>query len=181
MNLADTKPTLICTLDGQLKPMVQERLGQLAQVCFLDDVPAAERRDALARAQVLLCLRPQLEMADDWPAEPQWKFVQFMSAGVDHIDLSKFPSTCLMASNAGGFSEPMAEHILAMALALSKKLLYNHRRMQQGVFDQLSDTGTLRGKTAGILAATTRSSSSAPWTTSKPSCAPPTCWWCACR
>ena len=151
MNLASSKPTVLCTVDSQLQPMVQARLGELAHVRFLDDVPAAERRDALARAQVLLCLRPQLEMADDWPPAPQWQFVQFMSAGVDHVDLSKFPSTCLMASNAGGFSEPMAEHILAMALALSKKLLYNHRRMQQGVFDQLGDTGTLRGKTAAIL------------------------------
>ncbi|HCO43499.1 MAG TPA: hypothetical protein DIT63_05175, partial [Gammaproteobacteria bacterium] len=123
MTVTRSKPTLMCTLDGPLKPMVQARLGELAHVRFLDDVPAVDRREALAQAQVLLCLRPQLEMGDDWPPAPQWQFVQFMSAGVDHIDLSKFPSACLMASNAGGFSEPMAEHILAMALALSKKLL----------------------------------------------------------
>ena len=146
-----TQPTLIVTIGDELRPLVEARLGGLAQIRFLGDVPAAQRQSALAAADVLFCLRPQMEIGADWPANPGWRYVQFMSAGVDHIDLSKFPPTAQLACNAGGFSEPMAEHILAMALALSKKLLYNHRRMQQGVFDQLSDTGTLRGKTAAIV------------------------------
>lgn len=146
-----TQPTLMVTIGDELRPLVEARLGGLAQIRFLGDVPAAQRQSALAAADVLFCLRPQMEIGADWPANPGWRYVQFMSAGVDHIDLSKFPPTAQLACNAGGFSEPMAEHILAMALALSKKLLYNHRRMQQGVFDQLSDTGTLRGKAAAIV------------------------------
>ena len=146
-----TQPTLMVTIGDELRPLVEARLGGLAQIRFLGDVPAPQRASALAAADVLFCLRPQMELGTDWPTDPAWRFVQFMSAGVDHIDLSKFPPTAQLACNAGGFSEPMAEHILAMALALSKKLLYNHHRMQQGVFDQLSDTGTLRGKTAAIL------------------------------
>lgn len=146
-----TQPTLMVTIGDELRPLVEARLGGLAQIRFLGDVPAAQRQSALAAADVLFCLRPQMEIGADWPANPGWRYVQFMSAGVDHIDLSKFPPSAQLACNAGGFSEPMAEHILAMALALSKKLLYNHRRMQQGVFDQLSDTGTLRGKAAAIV------------------------------
>lgn len=146
-----TQPTLMLTIGDELRPLVEARLGGLAQIRFLGDVPAAQRQSTLAAADVLFCLRPQMEIGADWPANPGWRYVQFMSAGVDHIDLSKFPPTAQLACNAGGFSEAMAEHILAMALALSKKLLYNHRRMQQGVFDQLSDTGTLRGKTAAIV------------------------------
>ncbi|MFP5464815.1 MAG: 2-hydroxyacid dehydrogenase [Gammaproteobacteria bacterium] len=146
-----TQPTLMVTIGDELRPLVEARLGGLAQIRFLGDVPAAQRQSALAAADVLFCLRPQMEIGADWPANPSWRYVQFMSAGVDHIDLSKFPPTAQLACNAGGFSEAMAEHILAMALALSKKLLYNHRRMQQGVFDQLSDTGTLRGKAAAIV------------------------------
>lgn len=146
-----TKPVVLCTLGPDLRPLLQAKLGELAQLRFLDELDAAERPAALATADVLFCLRPQLEIGADWPSKPAWRFVQFMSAGVDHIDLSRFPPDSQLACNAGGFSEPMAEHVLAMALALSKKLLYNHHRMQQGVFDQLSDTGTLRGKTAAIL------------------------------
>lgn len=144
-------PTVLCTLGPELRPLLEAGLAGLASVRFLPELDAADRSEALASADVLFCLRPQMEVGPDWPRAPAWKFVQFMSAGVDHIDLSEFPYSALLACNAGGFSEPMAEHILAMALALSKKLLYNHRRMQQGVFDQLSDTGTLRGKTAGII------------------------------
>ena len=146
-----TQPTLMVTLGDELRPLIQARLGALAQPCFLGDVPAPQRPSTLAAADILLCLRPQMELGADWPTNPAWRFVQFMSAGVDHIDLSKFPESAQLACNAGGFSETMAEHILAMALALSKKLLYNHHRMQQGVFDQLSDTGTLRGKVAAII------------------------------
>lgn len=146
-----TKPVVLCTLDPELRPLLEAKLGDLAQLRFLHELDASERHAGLAAADVLFCLRPRLEIGPEWPTDPAWRFVQFMSAGVDHIDLSKFPTTAQLACNAGGFSEPMAEHILAMALALSKKLFYNHRRMQQGVFDQLSDTGTLRGKVAAIL------------------------------
>jgi phosphoglycerate dehydrogenase-like enzyme len=149
--MSAAKPVVLCTLGPELRPLLETKLAGLAEVRFLADIDAAERPAALAAADVLLCLRPQQEIGADWPAQPAWRFVQFMSAGVDHIDLNKFPKTAQLACNAGGFSEAMAEHILAMALALTKKLLYNHHRMQQGVFDQLSDTGTLRGKTAGIL------------------------------
>ncbi|MGE0811556.1 MAG: 2-hydroxyacid dehydrogenase [Immundisolibacter sp.] len=145
------KPTVLCTMGPELRPLLEAKLTGLADVHFLSEIDAADRRAALAEAQVLFCLRPQMEIGADWPAQPGWRFVQFMSAGVDHIDLARFPNTAKLACNGGGFSEAMAEHILAMALALSKKLLYNHHRMQQGVFDQLSDTGTLRGKTAGIV------------------------------
>ncbi|WP_372715467.1 2-hydroxyacid dehydrogenase [Immundisolibacter sp.] len=146
-----TPATVMVTMGDEIRPLVETSLGELARIQFLGDVPAGQRQAALVAADVLFCLRPQLEIDADWPVQPAWKFVQFMSAGVDHIDLSKFPESTQLACNAGGFSEPMAEHILAMALALSKKLLYNHPRMQQGVFDQLSDTGTLRGKVAAII------------------------------
>ncbi len=148
---AAAKPVVLCTLGPELRPLLEAKLGDLAQLHFLDELDVSERPAALAAADVLFCLRPQMEIGADWPSKPAWRFVQFMSAGVDHIDLYKFKESAKLACNAGGFSEPMAEHILAMALALSKKLLYNHRRMQQGVFDQLSDTGTLRGKVAAIL------------------------------
>lgn len=151
MNATPAKPVVLCTFDPAMRPLLESKFGALAQVRFLAEIDAPERTVALAAADVLFSLRPQIEIGEDWPSQPAWKFVQFMSSGVDHIDLNKFSSSALLANNAGGFSEPMAEHILAMALALSKKLLYNHHRIQQGVFDQLSDTGTLRGKVAAIL------------------------------
>ena len=87
------QPVILCTLGPELRPQLEASIGGLAKVRFLADIDAAERPAALAEADVLFCLRPKLEIGDDWPAQPAWRFVQFMSAGVDHVDLSRFPIT----------------------------------------------------------------------------------------
>lgn len=139
-------------LDVQSRPVVSRALAGLAGVAYLGDLDRLARTDALHRCEAFLTVRPHLEIApDEWPAKPPWRFVQLLSAGADHIDFSGFSADCTVACNAGGFSEPMAEHVLAMALALSKKLRVNHQALREGVFNQFEDTGTLRGKTCGIL------------------------------
>lgn len=145
-------PKVLVGLDVQTRPMVREALGGLAEAVYLADSDAARRTAALRDCEAFLTLRPQLEIAPDaWPATVPWRFVQLLSAGADHIDFTRFPAGCTVACNAGGFSEAMAEHVLAMALALNKKLLVNHAALRNGVFNQFEDTGTLRGKTCGIL------------------------------
>ena len=56
-----------------------------------------------------------------------------------------------MASNAGAYAEPMAEHVLAMALALAKRLPQNHAALARGVFDQQTPTRLIRGSVVGVL------------------------------
>jgi len=68
-------------------------------------------------------------------------FMQTLSAGVDHIPINMMPETLTIASNVGAFAEPMAEHTMAMFLALAKRLYINHHRMKE-IFDQLSETLT---------------------------------------
>ena len=55
-----------------------------------------------------------------------------------------------MAGNVGAYADPMAEHVLAMALALAKRLPQNQARMAEGIFDR-AETLRLRGRTVGIL------------------------------
>ena len=100
-----TNPVVLCTLGPELRPLLETTLAGLADVRFLTELDAADRPAALAAADVLFCLRPQLEIGADWPAQPAWRFVQFMSAGVDHIDLARFPKSATLACNGGGFSE----------------------------------------------------------------------------
>jgi phosphoglycerate dehydrogenase-like enzyme len=139
-------------LDADTRPVVTAALAGLAEPVYFRDLPAPQRAEALARCPALLTLRPQLEIgAQDWPDPPPWRFVQLLSAGADHVDFSRFPPGCTVCCNAGGFAEPMAEHVLAMALALCKKLLPNHQALRAGEFNQFADTGTLRDKVCGIL------------------------------
>jgi glycerate dehydrogenase len=145
------RPLLLATVDPATRPKVEAQLGDRVELRYLAELPESERAATLAQADILLTLQPTREIGDAWPDAPAWRFVQVVTAGVDHLDMRRFPPETLIASNVGAFAEPMAEHVLAMALALCKKLHYNHQRMREGVFDQMSLTGTLRGKTAAIL------------------------------
>ncbi len=61
------------------------------------------------------------------------------------------PSPTLVASNPGAYATPMAEHVLAMTLALAKRLLVENQKLRHGEFDQFTPNRLLSGMTAGIL------------------------------
>src|SRR5436190_523877 len=63
--------------------------------------------------------------------------------------LAPFGGIAFLA-DAGAYADPMAEHVLAMALALAKRLPRNQARMAEGIFDP-AETLRLRGRTVGIL------------------------------
>ena len=45
----------------------------------------------------------------------------------------------------------MAEHVMAMTLALAKRLLVEDQKLRNGEFDQFTPNRALAGMTAGIL------------------------------
>jgi len=61
------------------------------------------------------------------------------------------PSQVTIASNPGAYALPMAEHVMAMTLALAKRLLIENQKLQRGEFDQFTPNRQLHGMTAGIL------------------------------
>jgi phosphoglycerate dehydrogenase-like enzyme len=74
-----------------------------------------------------------------------------MSAGVDRVPFDQIPDGVAVASNAGAYAEPMAEHVLALALALAKRLPQEHASLARGVFDQETPNRSIRGSLVGIL------------------------------
>ena len=78
------------------------------------------------------------------------RFVQLLWAGADSVPFDQLPRHALVASNAGAFAEPMAEHAVAMALALMKRLPQNHAEMTQGTWDQ-SGTTRVAGSVHAIV------------------------------
>lgn len=127
-------------------------LGDRGRLTFLPDVPESERMGVIESSEVLLSWSPLQEFADsEYGLLDGVRFIQFITAGVDHVPFHRLPSSPAMASNTGAYAEPMAEHVLAMSLALVKRLFINHTRLKRGEFDQETQNRMLQGLICGIL------------------------------
>lgn len=132
--------------------LLEEMLGDSARLVFLQDVPEAQRARELSAAEVLLSWNLSRELhSEEWSDISGVRLIQLISAGADHIPFSELPTGVRVANNGGAYAEPMAEHVLAMTLALAKRLLVQHDKLSQGEFDQGTPNRTLRGATCGIL------------------------------
>lgn len=83
------------------------------------------------------------------------KLVAQPSTGYDHIDLAACRRKGIPVSNIGGANAiSVAEHSLALALILLKRIGYAHRRITEGSWVQeelLNVAAELHGKTWGII------------------------------
>ena len=81
------------------------------------------------------------------------KFIALRSVGFDHVDLEKAKSLGLKVANVPEYSPySVAEHTLALILALNRKLIRAHNRVMDLNFSLDGLTGfDLHGKTAGII------------------------------
>jgi glycerate dehydrogenase len=77
--------------------------------------------------------------------------IQLLSAGADHLPFPELRSDIVLASNIGAYAEPMAEHVLALALALAKNLLREHQNLIRGEFRQSVMNRMLAGSVCGII------------------------------
>jgi len=97
-------------------------------------------------------MAPQVELDDaGFAALHSGQVLQTISAGVDFLPFDRLPDGLTIQSNAGAYAEPMAEHVLAMYLALSKRLLVEHHKMADGEFDQFRRNRWVDGSTCAIF------------------------------
>ena len=115
---------------------VAAQLAGLAEVRHLDGVPAADRASLIASAEVILAATWPSEFGPDEARDSRAGFVQLLWAGADRVPFDQLPRHAVIASNAGAFAEPMAEHAVAMTLALMKRLPQNHLKLAGGTWDQ---------------------------------------------
>jgi phosphoglycerate dehydrogenase-like enzyme len=138
-------------LDERARAVVADALDGAA-VVYLTDLDESARAAALRGAGALLArntaddLRPH-----EIPLIAGARLLQFIFAGVDFIPLRELPATLPVAVNGGASAEPMAEHVLAMALAAAKRLLVEHRSMTEGAFNQFVPNRMLAGGVCGVL------------------------------
>jgi phosphoglycerate dehydrogenase-like enzyme len=123
-------------------------------ISFLADVTETDKKEKiLLESEIIVAWNPtrELEMFDK-SLFRNFRLIQLLSAGYDHLKFDMFPSSCLIAANQGAYATPMAEHAVAMILSLAKKLRLYHNRMAEGKFEQMkSITRQIKGATLGII------------------------------
>jgi glycerate dehydrogenase len=134
----------------EIRKIIEDLVGNRLTPLYFTDLKESDI-DQAAHADYVLALNLHQEIPETILEKAQWSFLQMVTAGVDHLHFSKLPNHFMVAGNSGAYAEPMAEHVLAMALALAKNLLLHHEKIKQGEFDQYGLNDTLRGKIFGIF------------------------------
>lgn len=141
---------VVATFAGADAERVGRQLDGLATVTAVAGLDDAGRRRAMAAADALLVWNWSRELRPGEGPELSARFVQLISAGADHLPFDQLPAGATVASNVGGYAEPMAEHVLAMVLAIYKRLDEAHRKLAGGEWDQLA-TRSLDGATCAVI------------------------------
>jgi phosphoglycerate dehydrogenase-like enzyme len=143
---------IVCKVTEEQREILTGMLGGSASLAFVADALPEDRRRVLASSEILIAWSPSKELhPDEYATIPDVQLIQLITAGVDHLPFSLLPRTASIAANVGAFAGPMSEHVLAMTLALAKKLPINHAKLAAGEFDQVTQNKALSGAVCGVL------------------------------
>lgn len=122
--------------------------GQDSAVCR--DVQCAVRE--VEDADIVLCWKFPEEL---YAAAKILKWIQFGSAGIDHTLFPKLlESDIILTTVSGIHSTPVAEHVIGLTLALSRRIHLAIEQQIRGEWDRTPISHTaceLSGKTMGII------------------------------
>jgi len=144
--------TVSYPVDDEYARINTQVLDSEATVRFLGRAPESERPAILARSDALICWNLRRELPEGALALARaLGFIQLLSAGADSVDFRNIPESIPLAGNVGAYAKPMAEHVMAMTLALAKRLTQRHAALASGVFNQSEPLLTLDGAVCAIL------------------------------
>ncbi|HKI85216.1 MAG TPA: 2-hydroxyacid dehydrogenase [Thermoanaerobaculia bacterium] len=152
MNGSRSLVVVSASLGSKERGAFEAAVDGAAEVAYLEDAKGEDRVDLITSASVVASWIPQREFGPtELKALAEVELIQMVSAGVDHVPFAAIPDGPVIASNAGAYAEPMAEHALAMILALAKRLLIEHRALARGEFRQRNLNRRLAGGKAAIV------------------------------
>jgi phosphoglycerate dehydrogenase-like enzyme len=149
---ADSLVAVSYPADEEFAQINTRVLHGAARVAFVHGQPDDEVREVLGQADVLL----GWHLGEELPAgtlqdSARLRFVQLLSAGADSVDYAALPERLLLASNVGAYAQPMAEYVMAVTLALARRLPQRHAEMARGEFGMWKPVLTLDGAVCVIL------------------------------
>jgi phosphoglycerate dehydrogenase-like enzyme len=128
-------------------------LDDISDILYVPELKAHQRKQALGKADVILSksfAETEIRL-QEIPGLKRSRLIQLIFAGADKIPFAVIPEAISVASNAGAFANPLAEHVLAMTLCLAKSIIPRHFQLGQGNFDQTVYNKELRGGICGII------------------------------
>ena len=137
----------------EIRVIFDDVLGDLADIHFLKDQNDQDRISLLERADVLVGLsfsQKEIERREISLLK-NLRFIQLIFAGADNIPFDIIPRGIILASNVGAFAEPIAEHVLALVLALAKNIIPDNKMLGEGRFDRTGFNRELRDGVCGII------------------------------
>ena len=136
--------------DADQRRILDEGLSGVYDISYLPDVP--DRSEAIQNADVILTWNPPVELVkEEYPLLSHLRLMQLFSAGGDHVPEELFEMGFDVAGNVGAYAGPMAEHVLALTLALAKDLKGSYLKLKAGNFDQFSMSRSINGASVAIL------------------------------
>lgn len=148
------KPNIVVTFHPiqDQQAYLTELLEESAMLTFVTELDPGQCGRALEEATILLAWNfPREVHPQEYALLRRVLFIQLLSAGADHMPFADLPQRIVVAGNPGAYAAPMAEHVLAMTLALAKHLLVQQQKLKEGRFDQFTPNRMLSGMTVGIL------------------------------
>lgn len=145
-------PTVLVTFSvDEERHVFEEILSDIATIDYLEDVSSERRLNAITAADYIVSFIPDRELTEEEIDHVHSEqVVQLAVAGVDHVPFDRLPEDIQILSNAGAYAEPMAEHILALYLALAKRFPIEHHNLRHGEFNQYTETRWIEGSICGI-------------------------------
>ena len=142
----------IAPMDAERRAVAAKKSKGVFEPVILEDLPADQRDEAWATADVIVGMGFPREFPVDLREKARKvRMIQALVAGVDHLPFERFPPAVVVCSNAGAYGVPVAEHAMALLLAAAKDIPAQTDAIRRGIFDQSVTTKSLAGSTALIL------------------------------
>jgi len=155
--MTPSKPNLLVGTDVVDRKNI-DRLSEYSTVYTLTDLMGDQLAGILPVIDVLLVFSWPKELTpENLQKMTRLKFVQSILAGVNHIPFANLNKGVIVSSNAGAYSDEVAEYALALLLSAAKRIVELHVSLREEKWSlrRTLDAGTevtiLRDKVLGIL------------------------------
>jgi phosphoglycerate dehydrogenase-like enzyme len=139
--------------DKEEREIYRNVLEDIAAVRYLTEASQNKRSELFEKAEVIISLSfSQQEIAhSDISRLENVGFIQLIYAGADNIPFALVRDDITLASNVGAFAKPIAEHVLALTLALAKNLFPKYKLLCDGRFNRTGFNRELNGGICGVI------------------------------